>query len=136
MFGFSPSTFTDTFDTNKTIKKDRYTDALNKASQWTADQKLGGAATGVVAKSTANDIMRKAGVAANRTANNAAGISGIFNAVGSIGSFGAAGGFGNFGATEGINPTTVVDSFGGQASGQAGNDFFVDASGAIRPNPT
>ena len=45
-------------------------------------------------------------------------------------------GGGNFGATEGINPTTVVDSFGGQASGQVGNDFFVDASGSIFPNPT
>ena len=136
MFGFSPSTFTDTFDTNKAIKTGRYTDAQNRASQWTADQRLGGAATGEIRKSTVNEIMRKAGVAANQTASNAAGISGLFKAAGSIGSFGAAGGFGNFGATEGINPTTVVDSFGGQASGQAGNDFFVDASGAIRPNPT
>jgi len=60
-----------------------------------------------------------------------------------IGALGqAAGGFmsaiptGSFGATEGVNPTKVVNSFGGSASGQAGNDFFVDAAGVIRPNPT
>ena len=46
------------------------------------------------------------------------------------------GAFGSgFGATEGVNPNTIVDSFGGQASGLPGNDFYVDSSGGIFPTP-
>jgi hypothetical protein len=136
MFGFSPSTFNDPLDVNKIAGTNSREQAKLKSQAFLTDSQLGGAATGIFAQNKAEDIMAKANASAQATGRNAAGISGLFNAAGSIGSFGAAGGFGNFGATEGINPTTVVDSFGGQASGQAGNDFFVDASGAIRPNPT
>jgi len=43
---------------------------------------------------------------------------------------------GPFSATEGVNPTTITESFGNSASGLPGDDFFVDASGNIFENPT
>tara|TARA_R110002020_G_scaffold473640_1_gene703227 strand:- start:1012 stop:1446 length:435 start_codon:yes stop_codon:yes gene_type:complete len=64
-------------------------------------------------------------------------ILGAANNVASIGSgLKGMGAFGSgFGATEGVNPNTIVDSFGGQASGLPGNDFYVDSSGGIFPTP-
>ncbi len=94
MFGFNPSTFSDPFDVNKPLGTDNRERAKQKAETRILDSKLGGAATGIFAQNEAEDIMAKAGAAAQRTQNNAAGISGLFKAAGSIGSFGAAGGFG------------------------------------------
>ena len=54
----------------------------------------------------------------------------IFGGLKGMGAFGS-----GFGATEGVNPNTIVNSFGGQASGLPGNDFYVDSSGGIFPTP-
>jgi hypothetical protein len=97
MFGFNPATFSDPFDVNKVAGTNNREQAKLKSQAFLTDSKLGGAATGIVAQNKAEDIMAKAGAAAQRTTSNAAGISGLFNAAGSIGSFGAAGGFGGGG---------------------------------------
>ena len=68
-------------------------------------------------------------------AGKAAMWKGIGSAVGSVGSA-FAGNMGKFGATEGVDPYRVVATHGGSSSGQVGNDFYVDSSGSIFPNPT
>ena len=119
MFGFNPTNFSDPFDVNKVAGTDSRERAKLKSQAFLTDSQLGGAATGIIAQNKAEDIMAKANASAQRTANNAAGISGIFNAVGSIGSFGAGGGFGGGG----------VPGDGGAAAGlttpwDKGYDFF------------
>ena len=96
-FGVDYTGFLDSFDVNKVAGTDSRERAKLKSQAFMTDSKLGGAATGIIAQNKAEDIMAKANASAQRTASNAAGISGIFNAVGSIGSFGAGGGFGGGG---------------------------------------
>ena len=126
MIGFNPSTFSDPFDVNKPLGTDNRERAKLKSQTFLTDSALGGKATGIIAQNKAEDIMAKAGAAAQRTASNAAGISGIFNAVGSIGSFGAGGGFGGGG----------VPGDGGAAAGlttpwDQGYDFFKPGTSAF-----
>ena len=81
----------------------------------------------------AQDILDSAGGYAKRKGDLTDVINFGSSLVGPIaGAFGPS----SFAATEGVNPQTIVDSFGGAASKQAGNDFFVDASGNIFANPT
>jgi len=93
MFGFNATNFSDPFDVNKVAGTENRERAKLRSQAFLDDSEMGGNALGTYAKNKAENIMAKAGAAAQRTASNAAGISGIFNAVGSIGSFGAAGGF-------------------------------------------
>jgi len=94
MFGFNPTNFSDPFDVNKVAQTNNRERAKLKSQAFLTDSELGGRALGTYAQNKAENIMAKAGAAAQRTANNAAGISGLLSAAGSIGSFGAAGGFG------------------------------------------
>lgn len=120
MFGFNPSTFSDPFDVNKPLGADNRERAKLKSQTFLTDSALGGKATEIIGQNKAEDIMAKAGAAAQRTASNAAGISGLLSAAGSIGSFGAAGGFGNFGG--GATSTSGIGSGTGQASLTPGVD--------------
>ena len=80
----------------------------------------------------AKDILDSAG----SYAKDKGGLINILNTVSqAAGPIAGAFGPSSFAATEGVNPQTIVDSFGGQASGLPGNDFYVDASGSIFPTP-
>ena len=129
MFGFSPSTFNDPLDVNKIAGTNSHEQAKLNAQTFLTDSKLGGAATGIFAQNKAEDIMAKAGASAQRTASNAAGISGLFNAAGSIGSFGAAGGFGGGDAFKGLG------GFGPVADGQAYGGFLDATAGTSGMGP-
>jgi len=108
MYGFTPQNFSDPFDVNKVAQTNNRERAKLLSQSFLTDSELGGKAIGIFGKNKAEDIQAKAQASANRTASNAAGISGIFNAVGSIGSFGAAGGFGNLGG--GTNVTGLTNT--------------------------
>ncbi len=99
MFGFNPSTFSDPFDVNKPLGTDNREQAKLKSQTFLTDSALGGKATGIIAQNKAEDIMAKAGAAAQRTQNNAAMIGGALDFAGSLGSFGAGGGFGGGGGS-------------------------------------
>jgi hypothetical protein len=118
MFGFSPSTFNDPLDVNKIAGTNSREQAKLKSQAFLTDSQLGGAATGIFAQNKAEDIMAKAGASAQRTASNAAGISGLFNAAGSIGSFGAAGGFDGSAFNYHDKTPSVFGNFGGGINGQ------------------
>ena len=123
MFGFNPTNFSDPFDVNKVAQTNNRERAKLKSQTFLTDSELGGRALGTYAQNKADNIMAKAGAAAQRTASNAAGISGLLSAAGSIGSFGAAGGFGGGGGVPGD---------GGAAAGlttpwDKGYDYFKDA---------
>ena len=122
MYGFTPTNFSDPFDVNKVAGTDSRERAKLKSQTFLTDSQLGGAATGIFAQNKAEDIMAKAGASAQRTASNAAGISGIFNAVGSIGSFGAAGGFGK--VTDFSQPVFGSPGARETIGGYGGNEFF------------
>ena len=120
MFGFDPTNFSDPFDVNKVAETNNRERAKLLSQSFLTDSDLGGKAIGIFGKNKAEDIAAKAQASANRTASNAAGISGIFNAVGSIGSFGAAGGFGGAGAVGGDGGAAA----GLTMPGSKGYDFF------------
>jgi hypothetical protein len=127
MFGFDPTNFSDPFDVNKVAETKNRERAKELSQSFLIDSDLGGKAIGIFGKNKAEDIAAKAQASANRTASNAAGISGIFNAVGSIGSFGAAGGFGggavpgDGGAAAGLTTPWDTNSY----------DFFKDTPSFI-----
>ena len=123
MFGFNPTNFSDPFDVNKVAGTNNREQAKLKSQAFLTDSELGGKAIGIFGQNKAEDIMAKAGAAAQRTANNAAGISGLLSAAGSIGSFGAAGGFGG---------AEAVGGDGGAAAGlttpwDKSYEYFKDA---------
>ena len=118
MYGFNPTNFSDPFNVNKVAGTDSRERAKLKSQTFLTDSQLGGAATGIFAQNKAEDIMAKANASAQRTASNAAGISGIFDAVGSIGSFGAAGGFDGSAFNYNMKTPSVFGNFGGGVSGQ------------------
>ena len=134
MFGFNPSTFSDPFDVNKPLGTDNREQAKLKSQTFLTDSALGGKATGIIAQNKAEDIMAKAGAAAQRTASNAAGISGLFKAAGSIGSFGAAGGFGK--VTDFSQPVFGAPGARETIGGYGGNEFFTpsEVPGFTTPN--
>lgn len=97
------------------------------------EKRIGSTALGYEAEDRAQDILDSAG----SYAKGKGGLINIFNTVSqAAGPIAGAFGPSSFAATEGVNPQTIVDSFGGQASGLPGNDFYVDASGSIFANPT
>ena len=117
MFGFNPTNFSDPFDVNKVAGTNNRERAKLKSQTFLTDSELGGKAIGIYGQNNAENIIAKAGAAAQRTASNAAGISGLLSAAGSIGSFGAAGGFGDFGGSGGfsIGDAEVMEMPTGQA---------------------
>ena len=122
MFGFNPTNFSDPFDVNKVAETNNRERAKLLSQSFLTDSDLGGKAIGIFGKNKAEDIAAKAQASANRTASNAAGISGIFNAVGSIGSFGAAGGFGK--VTDFSQPVFGSPGARETIGGYGGNEFF------------
>jgi hypothetical protein len=100
------------------------------------DSELGGKAIGIYGQNKAENIMAKAGAAAQRTANNAAGISGLLSAAGSIGSFGAAGGFGNLGGGTNVTGLTNTGLGTDQAMLVPGIDTPPPSSFKINPQGT
>ena len=122
MFGFDPTNFSDPFDVNKVAETNNRERAKLLSQSFLTDSDLGGKAIGIFGKNKAEDIAAKAQASANRTASNAAGISGIFNAVGSIGSFGAAGGFGK--VTDFSQPVFGSPGARETIGGYGGNEFF------------
>jgi hypothetical protein len=129
MFGFNPTNFSDPFDVNKVAQTNNRERAKLKSQTFLTDSELGGRALGTYAQNKAENIMAKAGAAAQRTANNAAGISGLLSAAGSIGSFGAAGGFGGGDAFKGLG------GFGPVADGQAYGGFLDATAGTSGMGP-
>ena len=135
MFGFNPTNFSDPFDVNKVAGTNNREQAKLKSQAFLTDSELGGNAIGIFGQNKAEDIMAKANAAAQRTASNAAGISGILSAAGSIGSFGAAGGFGK-GATDFSQPVTGAPGARETIGGYGGNEFFTpsEVPGFKTPN--
>jgi len=129
MFGFNPTNFSDPFDVNKVAGTNNRERAKLKSQTFLTDSELGGKAIGIYGQNKAENIMAKAGAAAQRTANNAAGISGLLSAAGSIGSFGAAGGFGGGDAFKGLG------GFGPVADGQAYGGFLDATAGTSGMGP-
>ena len=129
MFGFNPTNFSDPFDVNKVAQTNNRERAKLKSQTFLTDSELGGKAIGIYGQNKAENIMAKAGAAAQRTANNAAGISGLLSAAGSIGSFGAAGGFGGGDAFKGLG------GFGPVADGQAYGGFLDATAGTSGMGP-
>ena len=129
MFGFNPTNFNDPFDVNKVAQTNNRERAKLKSQTFLTDSELGGKAIGIYGQNKAENIMAKAGAAAQRTANNAAGISGLLSAAGSIGSFGAAGGFGGGDAFKGLG------GFGPVADGQAYGGFLDATAGTSGMGP-
>ena len=94
--------------------------------------KVGGAGLRAKGEAISGALLGDAQAAAGRSRM----MGSIFQTLGQVGGaaiskFGAP----SFAATEGVNPQTIVDSFGGSASGLPGNDFYVDPSGSIFPTP-
>ena len=123
MFGFNPTNFSDAYNPTETLVGGNRERAKLLSQSFLTDSELGGKAIGIYGKNNAENIMAKADAAAERTASNAAGISGLLSAAGSIGSFGAAGGFDGAGA---------VGGDGGAAAGlttpwDKSYDYFKDA---------
>ena len=97
MFGFNPSTFSDPFDVNAVAGANNRERAKLKSQSFLTDSALGGAATSIQAKNKAEDIMAKAGAAAQRSAQGAQTFGNIANFAGSMGTIGASkGGFSGF----------------------------------------
>lgn len=136
MFGYTPYDFSDKFDVGKVTGAGRQAEAKLKAQTFLTDSAVGGAGLTAFAKNKAGDIMRKANASAQSTANNAAGISGLFKAAGSIGSFGAAGGFGK--VTDFSQPVFGAPGARETIGGYGGNEFFTPSEipGFIAPNPS
>ena len=140
MFGYTPYDFSDKFDVGKVTGAGRQAEAKLKADTFLKNSAVGGAGLTAFAKNKAGNIMRKANASAQSTANNAAGISGLFNAAGSIGMFGAGGGFGgggvpgDGGAAAGM--TTPWDkgySFFESGTPSFGGDYTYDFSKSYFP---
>tara|TARA_B100001093_G_C26347311_1_gene808636 strand:+ start:63 stop:449 length:387 start_codon:yes stop_codon:yes gene_type:complete len=113
MFGFSPSTFSDPFDVNKVAGTNSREQAKLKSQAFLTDSQLGGAATGILAQNKAEDIMAKAGAAAQRSQQNAQTFGNIANFAGSMGTIGASkGGFSGF-----------FDQWKGWGNSGGGNSF-------------
>jgi hypothetical protein len=136
MFGFNPTNFSDPFDVNKVAQTNNRERAKLKSQTFLTDSELGGRALGTYAQNKAENIMAKAGAAAQRTANNAAGISGLLSAAGSIGSFGAAGGFGNLGGGTNVTGLTNTGLGTDQAMLVPGIDTPPPSSFKINPQGT
>ena len=122
-FGVDYTGFLDSFNVGEVAGANNRERAKLKSQSFLTDSKLGGAATGIMARNKAEDIMAKANASAQSSAQNASTFGNIMGAVGSIGSFGAAGGFGGGG----------VPGDGGAAAGltmpgSKGYDFFADPS--------
>jgi len=97
MFGFDPTNFSDPFDVNKVAGTNNRERAKLKSQAFLTDSQLGGAATGIFAQNKAEDIMAKAGAAAQRSQQNAQTFGNIANFAGSMGTIGASkGGFSGF----------------------------------------
>jgi len=97
MFGFNPTNFSDPFDVNKVAGTNNRERAKLKSQAFLTDSELGGAATGIFAQNKAEDIMAKAGAAAQRSQQNAQTFGNIANFAGSMGTIGASkGGFSGF----------------------------------------
>ncbi len=135
MYGFNPTSFSDPFDVNKVAQTNNRERAKLLSQSFLTDSDLGGKAIGIFGKNKAEDIAAKAQASANRTASNAAGISGIFNAVGSIGQFGAAGGFGG-GATDFSQPVAGVPGARETIGGYDSYETFIpsEVPGFTTPN--
>ena len=94
--------------------------------------KVGGAGLRAKGEAISGALLGDAQAAAGRSRM----MGSIFQTLGQVGGAGIAKfGAPSFAATEGVNPQTIVDNFGGSASGLPGNDFYVDPSGSIFPTP-
>ena len=118
MFGFNPTNFSDPFDVNKVAGANSREQAKLKSQAFLTDSELGGKAIGIFGKNKAEDIMAEAGASAQKTASNAAGVSGLLDFAGGLGSFGAAGGFDGSAFNYNMKTPSVFGNFGGGVSGQ------------------
>ena len=135
MFGFNPSTFSDPFDVNKVAGTDNREQAKLKSQAFLTDSKLGGAATGIFAQNKAEDLMAKAGAAAQRSQQNAQTFGAIADFAGGMGTIGASkGGFsgffdqwkgwGNAGNTIGVDRASTGMGIPGSVAPKTGNSYY------------
>jgi len=97
MFGFNATNFSDPFDVNKVAGANNRERAKLKSQTFLTDSELGGRALGTYAQNKADNIMAKAGAAAQRSQQNAQTFGNIANFAGTIGTIGASeGGFSGF----------------------------------------
>ena len=125
MFGYTPYDFSDKFDVGKVTGAGRQAEAKLKAQTFLTDSAVGGAGLTAFAKNKAGNIMRKANASAQSTANNAAGISGLFNAAGRTKLLGAAAGM--------TTPWDKGYSFFESGTPSFGGDYTYDFSKSYFP---
>lgn len=97
MYGFNPTSFSDPFDVNKVAETNNRERAKLLSQSFLTDSDLGGKAIEIFGKNKAEDIAAKAQASVNRTASNAAGVTGLIDFAGGMGRIGASpGGFSAF----------------------------------------
>ena len=118
MYGFDPTTFSDSYNPTPTLKNARHLEAKERAAQVKSDGALGSGITLMKGKSVGDKYFRDAQGSAQSTLKRAGGVMAGLDFLGGMGRIGASpGGFGNFGGGGGFN---VADAeVMGMPSGQA-----------------
>jgi len=118
MYGFDPTTFSDSYNPTPTLGQDNRVRAKQKAGQILTDGRLGSKITLMKGQNVGDKYLRDAQGSAQSTLNRAGGVMAGLDFLGGMGSIGASpGGFGNFGGGGGFN---VADAeVMGMPSGQA-----------------
>ena len=135
MFGFNPTSFSDPFDVNRPLGTDNRERAKLRSQSFLTDSRLGGAATGIMARNKKEDLMAEANASAERSQQNAQTFGAIADFAGGIGTIGASkGGFkgffdqwkgwGNTGNTLGVDRTSAGMGIPGSVAPSTGNAYY------------